>query len=383
VNPGGGTSADVYGYRRHAYLSSHRGGTCASQGVRVYDLADPRKPEHVSTFADDRSDPHVDGSWTEKTIVQHVQSAAFTGDLAVTSFQACFAGGFQGFGLYDVSDPGRPRKLSLQRTEPRGSHEIWLQPRGSRAYVYTAIVGSELRSSPDYNPSANTARTPGEADFRIYDVTDPARPVKVGEWGAWRQLGIHPTDGRGVSRANIVHSVITNQAGTRAFLSYWDLGTVILDVSDPSRPRYVGRTSFGRSQPEGDAHSAALGRNGNLLVETHETRAGVPTLFDISKPQRPRRLADFRLPAGVSVGGNDFTSGVHDPKILGNRAYFSWYRNGVVVADISRPARPRFLARFVPSGSPMVWGVFAEREYVLASDMNSGLWVLRLQQRTA
>lgn len=26
-----------------------------------------------------------------------------------------------------------------------------------------------------------------------------------------------------------------------------------------------------------------------------------------------------------------------------------------------------------------VWGVFVERDYILASDMNSGLWVFRIQ----
>lgn len=382
ADPGGGTSADVFGYKRQAYLSSHRGGACASQGVRVYDLAQLRNPRHVSTFADERSDPLVDGSWTEKTIVKPLTSAQFRGDLAVTSFQACFPGGFQGFGLYDVTDPANPRKLSLFRTEPRGSHEIFLQTRGSRAYVYTAIVGSELRSAPDYNPSTNTARTPGEADFRIYDVTDPARPVKVGEWGAWRKLGIHPNSGRGTARSNIVHSVIVNAAATRAFLSYWDLGTVILDISNPADPVYLGRTPFSPSQPEGSAHSAALGRNGSLLIQTHETTGGIATLYDISNPRRPRRLSDFRLPASITAGGgSDFSFAVHDPKIRGNRAYFSWYRHGVVVADIARPSKPRFLTRFTPPPSPMVWGVFVGADYVLGSDMNSGLWVLRLQQR--
>jgi hypothetical protein len=209
----------------------------------------------VSRFGDARSNPALVDTWTEKTIVKRVATASFTGDLAVTTFQSCRRdqSSFKGFGLYDVTRPAQPRQLALVPTDPRGSHEIWLGTRGSHAYVYTAIILSELRSSPD-------GERPGKPDFRIVDVSNPADPRQVGEWGAWAQLGIRPARNvRDLSDANLVHSVITNRAGTRAFLSYWDLGTVILDISRPERPRYLGRTRF-RDGESGNAHSAALGR---------------------------------------------------------------------------------------------------------------------------
>ena len=390
VNPGG-YSGDVYGHRGHAYLSSWRGDTCPALGVRVYSVRNPARPVRVSVFADRASDPAVQGSWTEKTIVKRVATPAFRGDLAVTSFQRCRENGFQGFGVYDVTNPAQPRKLALVPTEPTGVHELWLQAKGSRAYVYTAIPNSELTSSPDYDRESRTARTPGRPDFRIFDVSDPERPVQVGEWGAWKQLGIHPFEGRGrFLNRNFVHSVMTNPAATRAYLSYWDLGTVILDISRPETPRYLGRTRTG--DPEGDAHSVALARGGRLLIETHETYAGYPTLFDISNPRRPRKLSDFRLP-GVGGGrsGASFSASVHDARVVGNRVYFSWYERGVVAADISRPRRPRLIASFLPRPTAdtvlcregqrctMTWGVSVQPGYVLASDMISGLWVLRLR----
>jgi hypothetical protein len=391
VDPAGGYNADVFGHRGYAYLSSWHGAACPSLGVRVYDVRDPKRPRFVSTFADARSQPRVDGTWTEKTIVQHVSTPSFTGELAVTSFQACGHGQFQGFGLYDVTDPANPKQLSLVRLDPRGSHEVWLQPKGKRAYVYTAIPRSELISSPDFNPQTQRARTPGEPDFRIFDATDPAHPAKVGEWGAWRRLGIRPTAGRGHLSFNLVHSVITNPAATRAYLSYWDLGTVILDIRNPANPRYLGRTPAVDAQ--GDAHSAALARGGKILIETHETTGGHPTLFDISNPSKPRKLSDLRLRGNTNRGALGYTNGVHDPKVRGNRAYFSWYQRGVVVANIANPRRPKVVAQFVPprardpegslcsqgsASCAMVWGVYAEKNYVLASDMLSGLWVLRL-----
>lgn len=393
LNPGA-YSADVVAHGGYAYLSSWRGSTCPALGVRVISLADLRRPTLAATFADARSEPLLARTWTEKTIVRGVRTPAFAGTLAVTSVQNCDEVAFRGFALYDVTDPVQPRQLALVRTEPRGSHEIWLAVRDGRAYVYTAIIHSELLSAPDYDPQRRTATRPGLPDFRIFDVTDPRQPLEVGSWGAWAELGIHPLNGRGRLNANFVHSVITNPAVTRAFLSYWDLGTVILDISDPARPRYLGRTRLQRGEPEGDAHSAWLAKGGRILVETHETRGGIPVVFDISNPVRPRLVADFSLArAGAGSRLPYYGTSVHDPKLLGDRAFFSWYSQGAVVADLTNPRRPRKVAQFVPPpavdadgricGRPgarctFTWGVFPTRNYVLASDMVGGLWVFRV-----
>ena len=394
LDPGGGYHGDVWAHRGVAYLSSWHGDDCPATGVRVIDLADPARPQHVATFADAAREPEVRGTWTEKTIVREARTASFSGTLAVTSMQHCDESAFRGFGLYDLSDPRNPKRLSLVRTEGvRGSHEIWLENARGRVWVYTAIVRSELLSSPDYDPKQKTATKAGLADFRIFDATDPRHPVEVGSWGSWRALGIHPNDGRGVYPANLVHSVITDDGARRAYLSNWDLGTVILDIANPARPHYLGRTRLPASEAQGDAHSAALADRGRILIETHETFLGRPVFFDISNPRKPRRLGTLQLPEANNAARPHmpyYAHGVHDPKVLGRRAFFSWYRHGVVVADISRPSRPRVVARFTPprradpgtcsaGGScAFVWGVFPTKDYVLASDMNSGLWVLRL-----
>jgi hypothetical protein len=398
LDPGGGYHGDVWAHRDMAYLSSWHGEDCPSSGVRVIDLTAPTRPQHVSTFADAAREPDIKGTWTEKTIVREARTPSFKGTLAVTSLQHCNESAFRGFGLYDLTDPRNPKRLSVVRTEGvRGSHEIWLENARGRVWVYTAIVRSELMSSPDYDPKLRTATKPGLADFRIFDVTDPRRPVQVGAWGSWRALGIHPNQGRGVYPANLVHSVITDDAAKRAYLSNWDLGTVILDISKPAGPRYLGRTRLPAGEAQGDAHSAALANGGRVLIETHETILGRPALFDVSNPRKPRLLGTIRLPeadAAPKPHAPYYAHSVHDPKVLGDHSFFSWYRHGIVVADISRPARPKVVARFVPPGMPdptgdtcgrngggscaFVWGVFATKDYVLASDMNSGLWVLRL-----
>jgi hypothetical protein len=373
ANPGGGYSADVFVHAHYAYLGSWHGGNCAAQGVRVYDLRNPARPRRVATFADGRSDLEVRGTWTEKTIVQRARTPSFSGDLAAVSFQNCpGTNSYRGFGLYDVTNPRRPKRLSLVRTDPGGSHEIWLQTVGRRAYVYTAIPLAE-RGAP---------LTPG---LRIFDATDPRKPVEVGSW-------IAPPSMRAGKTAVFVHSVRVNAQATRAYVSYWDLGTVILDVSDPAHARYLGRTT----DVQGSAHSTALTANGKLMIETHETEGGRPSFWDVSHPSKPRLLAVFTPPkrlvaAAKRRGAAGFTLGVHDAKILGTRAYFSWYALGVLVADISHPRHPRFVAQFLPppgrdpgrefcpgNRCSYTWGVFAGRRYSVASDMVGGLWVFRV-----
>ena len=373
VYPGGGYTGDVFVHRGFAYLSSWHGGSCPSQGVRVYDLSKPSRPRRVSTFANGGSDIAVRGTWTEKTIVQHAASPSFTGELAAVSFQHCpGTNSYRGFGLYDVTNPLAPKQLSLVRTDPGGSHEIWLQTVRRHAYVYTAIPLAEFPPGPF---------TPG---FRIYDVTDPRHPAEVGSW-------IAPESMRAGKLGVFVHSVRVNAAATRAYLSYWNLGTVILDISRPSQPRFLGRTT----DSQGDAHSTAIMPNGRLLIETHETIGGRPSFWDISNPRRPRLLSVFKPPARLIAdarkrGAAGFTLGVHDAKIIGKRAYFSWYALGVVVADISNPRHPRFVAQFLPPASrdpenqfcakqscTYTWGVYPTLKYVAAADMVGGLWVFR------
>ncbi len=373
----GGYSGDVVGERHYAYLSSRKGraeSDCPAQGVRVFDVANPRRPRRIATFA------RIPGTWTEKTIVRRVHTAGFDGVLAATSVQAC-GNGFGGFVLYDVRRPAKPRRLALVRTEPRGSHEIWLAVARGRAWVYTAEAAAEF------------AVAPGSFGFHIYEVSHPRNPVEVGGWSACRDLHectpVTPQE-PGNDRRVLVHSVITNAVATRAYLSYWSLGTVILDISDPARPRYLGRTARG----QGNAHSSWLMPGEKILLETHETLHGRPVVWNVADPAHPVRLATVALPPQLAPGG-DFTDrlpladSVHDPKVAGRYAYFSWYGQGVALFDLKNPRRPRFLTRFRPPPRPdrhglicpggactSVWGVFVRPHYVLASDMNAGLFVL-------
>lgn len=401
VDPGG-FNADVVAHAGTAYLGSwgRDGGECPSQGVRAYSLRDLTAPALLGTFADAAGEPDVAGTWTEKVIVRAVDTPAFAGDLAVTTFQPCAAGAVRGFGLYDVTDPAAPERLALVVTAPegQGSHEVWMDvDDDGTPHVFTAIILEEYATAP-------SPGVPGEPDFQVWDVADPTAPERVGDWGAFAQLGVAPAT-RG--RTNFVHSVRTFD--DLAVLSYWDLGTVLLDIADPSAPRYLGRTSYTPEQ-EGNAHSSELfevdGRR--YLWETNEDFEpgtygdgdeeawGYSRVFDVTDPGGPTEVATFELPSTRSdlPAPGDYT--VHDPKLVGDTMWLSYYAEGIVGVDVSDPAAPRVRAQFVPppavdpfgywprgfpgAAHPNVWGVFpvsdARGDYLLVSDVNSGLWVV-------
>lgn len=406
---GAGLNAQVTAHRGHAYVGSWAtqrpasGGevdpaTCPSVGIRVVDLSDPSAPEVVSTFADGvEGEGELLGTWTEKAAVERFGGR----DIAAVGAHNCTTNAFRGFGLWDVSNPADPQRLALVPTDPRtgGVQELWLQRRGHELFLYITVPLSELRTG---DPAAGV---PGTPDFQIWNVTRPSEPVKVGEWGAWAELGIPPTsvDENGVPRTSLTRSVTGPVLGRPdlVYVPYWDSGTMILDVSDPSDPTFVGRTQF---EPEetGNAHSVWLARGGTILIETNEPGNprenpalefawGHPRIYDISDPANPVRLSEFELPSTRQDPPEPGFLGVHDPKVRGSTMFLSWFGEGVVVADITRPGQPKLLDQFKPSGTDptgifcgsvgaecaATWGVELHRNLILASDTLSGLWVLK------
>ncbi|WP_078553437.1 LVIVD repeat-containing protein [Bacillus alkalicellulosilyticus] len=379
-------TADVYAHKGFAYLGTHTAGG-GNGGVRVFDLKDPENPVEVAVFGTEI--PHT---WQEKVIVKSVNTPHFKGDLAVVSVQqlsrnnASRPDSIGGILIYDVTDPYEPKKLGFYGLDRRipGTHELYLTTQGNRAILLAS------------NPYADIYTAGVDKDFQIIDVSDPTNPEKLWQFDP-RMLpevpesfnGYNWTDPNGRQRAVFNHSVITDNNGRYAYVSMWDLGTVIFDIKDPENPIYLGRTDF-RSDQKGSAHSAALARGGNILIETrevsnpvgsgYESAYGYTRIFDISDKTAPKLLSEFKtdltfdIPP-TSVGRTTFAKTVHDPKVHGNTLYLSYYSGGVISVDITDPSNPVEISRYTPEAAD-VWGVFVDRNYVLASDMGQGLKVL-------
>jgi hypothetical protein len=267
-----------------------------------------------------------------------------------------------------------------------GTHELYLTTQGDRALVLTANIYADYYTEGEFH------------DFSIVDVSDPTDPVELYNWDP-RELvaaedfnGLYYTDEEGASRTAFAHSVITDTRGHFAYISYWDLGTIIMDIRNPENPKVVGHTSFER-EVQGAAHSAALARGGNILIETREVFNpdpadpefergwGYTRIYDIRDKSNPKLIGDFRTDNSMEQIDPETrrpgTYTVHDPKVRGNTLYLSHYSDGVRMVDISDPSNPKEIASYVPDGAN-VWGVYLDRRYIYGSDMGSGLKVLEV-----
>jgi hypothetical protein len=374
------STADVYVHKGFAYTGTHTKGG-GEGGVRVWDLKDPANPKEVAAFADD-----IPGTWQEKVIVKRVNTKHFKGDLAVVSVQQLDThnpDSVGGFLLYDVTNPYQPKKLGFWALDKkvRGTHELYLTVQNGRPLVLTA------------NPYADYYTHGEEKDFQLVDVSNPAEPQTLYQFDP-RSLpevpedfdGYNWIDKHGKTRAVFNHSTMADVNGTTAYLSFWDLGTIVLDINNPENPTYLGRTDFSENQ-QGSAHSAALAKGGNVLIETrevynptkegYEQAYGYTRIFDIKDKSRPKLLSEFRTELVDDVQyGLTFANTVHDPKVQGDTLYLSHYGGGVRSVDISDPSNPVEIGKYIPERSN-IWGVDVAGDYVYASDMGTGLKVLQ------
>ena len=390
-----GFNGDVWALGDYAYVGSYGGKTedtaCPADGVRVVDISDPRKPKMVARLEAPPS------TTSEDVVVRSVEWKDFTGDLAAVGIQACDIDEgpqpdtFRGLQFFDVTDPEKPRELSrwsLPSGTP-GCHEIDLVSHGARVLAGCA---------------APFAARSGLDEAYVVDVSDPKEPRVAFSWSL-------PDVGRGgvgCLAAQVVHNVRFDARGLKLYVSYWDAGTPILDIKDLNTPKLLGRIEPVPVDPDGDNHSVAE-IPGDLLIVLHEdfspalpeaefggcgTRFGAwgpARIYDIADPAKPRLVSEITTPH-MKIADMQTTEifTVHNAEVVGRRnAFFSWYSDGVRWVDISDPKRPKEIDAWAPPKArdphgflpraPLIWGVYPvpHSDIVLASDINSGLWVLR------
>ena len=370
-----GLNASAVGLDGIAYLGSW-GSTayCPGLGVRVIDVHDPTAPTPIGTAAD------YTGTTAEHLAAVHYATSAFTGNVLFAGIQRCTGGDAPpgGLAIWDVTDPSNPSELSFLPTGriSRGVHEFTVGQRGDHWYAYLAVPQSEI--------------TDGPGDLRIVDVTDPRQPFEVADWGARRDAGLPVGIGaqcapicRGSVPQAWLHSVALSPDGRTAYLSYWDLGVIMLDVSEPDMPRWLGR--FAEPQAaEGNTHSISIAHDGKLALVADETFRppwGRLRLVDVQDPANPVQVGSFDTPdSAAGTPGEQYAYTIHNPLVDDRdptRAYLAWYADGIRLLDIADASRPVELTNWIPPRGGMIWNVAFMGDLLLAGDINHGLFVLR------
>lgn len=245
-------NADVFLYKhrgkkgKHAYIGRW-GFPCTGQGLKIVRTKWPRYPKIVARAGARR------GTSAEDMVVFRKGRR----DILAVGIQPCEAGAVGGLALYNVTTPSEPRFLGFQRVDPFGVHELDVAVRPDGRILALAAANFAEVDALFGNP-------PTGGDFRIIEITRPRHPRVVADWGviADSDLASFRTgapldtalDGLGYFAAQFVHSARSADNGMTAYVSYWDSGVLKFDISDPSNPVLLGRTSYPPTA-DGDAHS--------------------------------------------------------------------------------------------------------------------------------
>jgi len=413
---GRGFNADVWQHEGYAYVgqwgfadwATGNSRFCAdddsTRGVAVVDARNPATPARVATLLNPA------GTSAEDVVVYTAEAGPYAGrDIAAVGIQYCGgsrydAGADRGLMLWDVTSPAAPVRVGYLRTAccTRGVHEFEVEHRADlhRTFAYASVPTSRYPDST--SPNGYRDRN-GDGDFRLFDITDPAAPFQVSDWGI-QDIGGPFYGGQGCDPdANYGHGAEPSEDGRLVFISYWDSGFIRLNLKDPANPVYTGRTVYG-PEADGDAHSAQYDEARKLLITADEdfckasagTEKGFGYLrvYDYSEPRTPKQIGSYKTPNSsdtTDIAAGDFV--IHNNFLVGTTSYTSWYTDGVRVIDLSNPKAPKEVAYFVPpavtnpvkpsqrgvlTNTTQVWGVVVdEAGLVYASDMNSGLWILK------
>jgi hypothetical protein len=262
-----GVHGDVAAWKDLAFVGKWRE-ACPGTGVDIIDIKRPRNPVKIADTLD-----------YPDTSMEDMQVMRIGGhDILGIGLQDCgnsATAGTVGLELYDITNPRSPQFLSLFNGADFGMeaahghvHELDL----TRTPDGRTLA---LLASPDLE--ALTATPPnfvdGIGDLLIVDITDPSNPTLLSHWGVLQEpalgLSVYLSSLAGGDARTLDHSVRANKDGTLAYVSYWDAGFVILDISDPANPVFLGRTTYAPGE-EGNAHSVDESPDGTILAAADE-----------------------------------------------------------------------------------------------------------------
>ncbi len=266
-----GQVADVGVFGDYAYLGAFRTPDCDRGGVYVFDISDVSQPEQVGFIPTGRNSYVGEG-----VQVVHIDTPEFTGDVLAMNNETCRTdrrAEYSGVTLVDVTDPTNPVYLAegagdFDPPSPgqvaHQIHSVFMWQDGDKAYA--VIVDDEEN-----------------ADVDILDITDPTDPVLIAEHDLEELFPQIVQPGVGLDSIFLHDMIVKEIAGRQIMLaSYWDGGYVVLDVEDPTNPRYIADSDFTfpdpelaeslgvNLPPEGNGHQAEFSRNSRQIVAADE-----------------------------------------------------------------------------------------------------------------
>ena len=283
-----------------------------------------------------------------------------------------------GIVIFDASDACHPKPIS----------------------AYTATVSGGVHSSFVYQGHVYLTDD-ATGSLRVIDIRNPHEPREVGRW---------QTEQTEIGR--YVHDVDVKDG--LAYLSYWNDGLIILDIGNgikggsPTNPQLVSQLKYNLDEVYArvdqiwglsarGTHTAWRHKNyvfvGDEVYAARDYKGmrdgnnltfGRLHVIDVSDVLHPKAVAWYEPTDG----------GVHNVWVEGDTLYMGAYQGGARMLDISGELRGDLLRQgreisWISTADSMgikpratfSWGAVVKNGNIYVPDINSGLWILRLEPK--
>lgn len=310
-------------------------------GVGIYSITNPSSPQLLSVYTSSDSAFH---NQFEQGVVRN----------KIGYFATWRSGGVHIVSLTNPSSPVRLSRITHRETGPNlvtngfdGVHTLFLE----RDFLYEAAHSNNIQS------------------VKVFNVANPHTPVYVRDITTTNTLKVHQIT-TGKKGPNTI--LYTSGWGTGSALGQTDIWDVTEIASQPAQ--WLGRIFSGPS-----SHSSWPTPDGNSLVVCRETTGGEVTIYDISNPALPV-VQSIISPASMGLEADL----PHNPVIVSNLLFVSWYQNGIQVFDIADRTKPIRIGSYDTYPNARTgsfegnWGVypFLGLNKVLLSDIQTGFWIV-------
>ena len=369
------------GSRFILYVGHHGGrarnpltGRDEDNGTSILDVTDPARPRYLAHI------PSVPGPRGGAQMVRVCEGGRLPKGTPGKTYllrTAGNAGADSSHEVWDVSDPAAPQKLTTVVSGLTSTHKSWWECDTGIAYL---ISGDLARQNP---------RQPGRSGWRtwrmtkIYDLSDPAKPVFVRDFGL---AGQEPGSTGPIPVAHGAHGPI--RLGNRVYFAHGTSAEGMLQIVDRDKlltgpreptaanldypeisrlhlsPGWGGHTAFpvlGVKIADWAANTKGRIRDFVVLVSeatSYECREVRHLTFfvDITDETRPQVVSTFQVPEAMGEfcrrGGRFGPHSSNEsfaPIFYRKLVFLAYFNAGVRAVDMRDPFRPREAAFYIPA----------------------------------